>query len=663
MHHRAFPPQWQRLLKQYRKIQRKWQQATGPAQFRRLGRRLRLLARRILRYNRRWRLGFATAALVAWLQTPATGQFQAVIRPGDLDGSTGIRLPGLAPDNLTGRSVSGIGDLNGDGMDDFAIGAPDAIQAGMEYGGEVYVVFGQSAGFDAEVDLSALDGDNGFTAPGVDVYGYAGLALSGAGDINGDGIDDLVIGAPGAFIDENEYNGRAYVVFGRNTGFPAELDLAALDGSDGFAMTGLNAYSYTGFAVSEAGDVNGDEIEDLLVSAPGIDSLTGETYVIFGRNTGFGPEEDLSALDGNNGFAVKGISEGDISGISVSGIGDFNGDGMDDFAIGAFQADPGGIEQAGAGYIIFGRETGFEPVLELALLNSDRGVLINGAGPEFYTGISVSGAGDINGDGLADLVIGAPYANSGGVYSGEAYVLFGQTDGFGGMVTLNNLDGENGFRIPGLNAYDEIGRTVSGVGDINGDGLADVALGAPYAATNEGNYSGLAYFIFGSEAPFTASFNLNTLDGNNGFVLEGDQDFASLGQALAGAGDINGDGFQDVIVGAPYTNIGDSNNAGEVYILFGRDIDSAVPDPQSNMALTITPNPTASTITVRPEGLSLSERLVLTLYDRFGREVTSPRSEAPIGDIQLDLSGLPAGVYLLRAAAGERVVTRRIVKR
>ncbi|TPW18220.1 MAG: outer membrane adhesin-like protein [bacterium] len=497
---------------------------------------------------------------------------EGVFNTATINGTNGFVIHGAAASDRSGYSVAGIGDVNGDGRDDLLIGALSADPTGRADAGVSYVVYGRQGGFGASLDLASLTAAQGFAITGVNAFDYSGASVRAAGDVNGDGLADFLIGAPWGEAAQGTNAGESYLVFGRAGGFGATLDLSTLNGATGVTFRGNAAGDGLGFAVSSAGDINGDGFDDLILGAReangGGDLDAGASYVVFGRAGGFAADLDVAGLTGANGFAILGADPSDRSGYSVAAAGDVNGDGIDDLIIGAPQGDPGGRANAGEAYVVFGRAGGFGATLDLGALSGSDGFTISGVDAGDHAGWSVASAGDLNGDGRADLVIGALYADPGGRdNAGETYVVFGRAGGFGANLDLSSMPAAMGFTITGTAALNLTGHSVASAGDVNGDGIDDLLIGALYADGTGGVDAGETYVVFGRTTGFGNVLDLSSLNGQTGFAIGGAAAGDFSGQSVSAAGDVNGDGFDDLIIGGADAALFAINGAGVLSLI------------------------------------------------------------------------------------------------
>jgi hypothetical protein len=331
---------------------------------------------------------------------------------------------------------------------------------------------------------------------GVATGNNSGFSVSGAGNVNNDSFDDIIIGANRADAGANFLNGRSYVVFGKSTTTAVDLaDLQSATPTGGFVINGIATTTYSGYSVSGAGNVNGDSFDDIIVGAPGTNYSNGEAYVVFGKSSTDAVELS-SIVSGTGGFAMNRDTDSDDKlGWSVSGAGDVNGDGMDDIIVGS----PGSVgyngDNVGDSFVVFGRVS--TSIIDLDDLETNSGGFsIEGVGAGDHAGSSVSGAGDIDGDGLADVIVGSYLGGGGGLaQAGKAHVVYGKST-FAPVLLSDVEDGVGGFHASGVDNYDNLGTSVSGAGDFDGDGLDDVIIGAPQVYISPNSDVGQSYVLF-----------------------------------------------------------------------------------------------------------------------------------------------------------------------
>lgn len=552
-----------------------------------------------------------------------TGAFQKICKLG-LNDFPSVRI--FSPDagNHAGHSVSGVGDLNGDSFEDFAIGAPKASPLGREKAGLVYVIMGKSGGPNKDANGN-LDLANAIVIYGAGEDYETGISVSGAGDFNGDGFADILIGASqGEGTVMGNDHGLVYLIFGSaNFCSMANLDLASFNSSKGIIIRGFpNDFNFTGCSVSSVGNINDDfnsntglGLDDIIIGAWGAgDNRSGQAYLVYGRTQSLASIE-LKSMSQGEGMLIKGI---DINhqnlGSSVSGVGDVNGDGYADILI----ASDGHISQDpdfdAPIYLIYGpqsfqkdsKENPLEFPLELDLSAPVppagvswiklTGVKANPVIDE-HSGTSISGLGDINMDGYADFIIGAPGTDYNGATNiGEAYIVFGSSKpiGINGELDLTQIDtivdsnrdgNRDGYIIRAFysktkvgfdfnNAY--LGYSVSSAGDLNGDGYFDILVGAPGLDTQQiGKTSlgftnaGAVFIIYGQVEPLSDNGIINVMEADTKEVtgIVGNIKNGALGWCVSMAGDVNGDGMKDWLAGSP--SAFDTDLTGQAFLING----------------------------------------------------------------------------------------------
>lgn len=403
----------------------------------------------------------------------------------------------------------------------------------------------------------------------------SGAAVAPAGDVDGDGTLDLLVGDPGANPARRDGAGTVYVVFGPLTDGP--VTLAEMRGR-GIRIDGAAAGDRLGTAAASAGDVDGDGLGDVILGAPRNDDEPGAAYLIFGRRSA--GEVDLASRGSRAvRFHLGGVH--DHTGITVGSAPDMDGDGRPELLIGA---DRAGFEKEstnlppGAAFVVFAKATTDD--VDLGNLG-DRGIRLDGAAGS-GAGLGLAGAPDVNGDGRGDVLVGAPTfgarAAEGSPFrprpesgSGRAYVVFGAATP--GRVDLADL-GDRGITVTAAPGDDFLGISPFALGDVTGDGVADLAVGAPYADRNEREDSGSVHVVAGQQTPGTIDL---AADGRPGFRVDGGVADDRLGTWIDDVPDVDGDGRGELLLAARGADALSRDDAGAAYVVFGaaepRDLD------------------------------------------------------------------------------------------
>lgn len=409
-----------------------------------------------------------------------------------------------------------------------------------------------NAQFVHRFELSDINGQNGLRIDNIDAMQFMGSSVSHAGDYNNDGISDIIFGAPGLV-------GNSYVLFGNGTPYNSPFTVTAINGGNGFKATGIGR---SGFNVSDAGDFNGDGIDDVIITQRETPFVNDPSiaYVIYGSDQPLLQSINLLQLDGSDGLIINKPAANFTPGYNVSAAGDVNDDGFDDIMFSSYNSDHSQSND-GIVYIIYGSNSNITSPFEVDQINGTNGIVLYGENSGDNAGKTLSDAGDFNGDGIDDFIIGAPNSGLNGTFSGTVYMIFGNNN-LPSPFALSSLNGTNGFKIQGVAINDFAGSSVDGNLDFNNDGVKDLVIGAPFSFQQASG----AYVMFGKTGTYDTNFLLSQLNGQNGFSIRETGSPNITGFSISSAGDINGDQMDDVIIG------GDKNSeSGFSYIIYGTD--------------------------------------------------------------------------------------------
>lgn len=418
---------------------------------------------------------------------------------------------------------------------------------------------------DVTIDLNEIDGSDGFIIDMRFSGATSKYSIGSAGDLNADGKDDIMIGNFNQF---SLIRGVVFVVNGTDGGFQQQFPiLDYIDGTTGYLLSGYEMYAGFGYSLSSIGDVNNDGFDDVMIGSIKSDTELGSSnYVLYGPITEFNLDHreqmvvDASGnnmFNGENGFEIKkntGSGCNDILGFKVSRAGDFNGDGIDDMLFGGALSGCSDSDN-GSAYVLFGDANGFSTPFNVASLDGSNGFQIMGDHENFANAISL--AGDVNADGFDDLLIAR------GSLDNATFVIYGKSSLLPANIDIASMDDSIGVKI---NAG---GADVSYIGDINNDGIDDFMFSNAIGLSPSAQVTGAAYIVFGTAQRLQANFDVTSLNGTNGFAVYGESDGDQLGINISSAGDLNADGFDDIVIGSPKSDVY-GVNSGIIHVIFGK---------------------------------------------------------------------------------------------
>lgn len=516
----------------------------------------------------------------------------------------GAQIRGNRGNGNLGISVSSAGDFDGDGIDDLIAGAPNARRAYIFFGQKNTFEFrrklAERGSFDFLVSSMPLDSVLPIINTNMDRDDGFGEIVASAGDVNGDGFDDVAIAAPSA----TDSRGRVYIIYGSKKLCCDTLDVKneVLELKRGFRVDGAEPGDFLGSSVSGGFDFDGDGYDDILMGADGFNGGEGAALLMYGRDKieEVNRFDDIAARGGkeNPRGVLLTIKDSEVAnegarpaslGSFVAGLDDVNGDDYDDIAIGADS-----YARNGAVFVVFGSGAKISGKIKVDELGGNDGFVSRGVSKGDGFGSSVSKAGDFNGDGFGDVVVGAPGVKH---RTGSAYLIYGRPQ-FPAEVMPD-------LALPGKFESDFTGFTVSSAGDIDRDGLDDVLVGAFMSSPAGLELAGSVYAVLGGESK-TGVLPLAGLDGFDGFLMRGGNPGDLTGYDVSPAGDFNNDGIDDIAITAFRSSAG-VPEGGAVYMVFGSEFTSPPSFHPTNPTISPTYSPTLKPTSQSPTTQAVSE--------------------------------------------------------
>ena len=443
----------------------------------------------------------------------------------DIGYAADVGITGVFQADLLGRVIASAGDVDGDGLGDLLVGGPymDSTTNGS---GAAFLFLGASLPASGSLSVAAADA----TMWGVGYNDFLGGSVAPAGDVDGDGLDDVMVAV-------RNWSSGPYGTEGLVTIFTgADLAAGGLHLETDAAIRLMGSFGdRAGLGLAGGADLDGDGLDDLLVSGDtAVDAAfqAGKVYVVLGAALAAGGDFDLASVAHAE---LLGEAASDRAGGTLRWAGDVDGDGLPDVLVGAGDNDEAG-SGAGKAYLFFGATLLPGGTFDLA----DADVTVLGGAASDSLGGAVAAPGDIDGDGLAEVVIGVPGGDQGGDYAGEVHLFWGSTLAAGGAFDSSDADLTLIGELPG----DTAGAFLAGAGDVDGDGTPDLLVSAHYDDT-AGPSTGKTYLLYGANLPASGTLDLSLADESFAGIASGEV----CGESVSTAGDVDGDGLQDLFVG------------------------------------------------------------------------------------------------------------------